>query len=194
MTGALGAWKWFVFGRKYRICAICAIALNRKFLSFRKVENFVNYKVSSYMGDAAKKSSTDIRGRKFHWVLWITPLTGGKDISLSCFLLFRFLVQITISEYKWQKIYPLFPSLVERKFSCGQVWMNRNWSLFQLILLSWPTAQHGDSNSDQICFFPFKVLIGETFYHLKKQLSFVFVLFQPIFFCILANHQMAGGL
>ena len=72
----------FFFWRKYRICAIwTAIALNRKFLSFRKVENFVNYKVSSYMGDAAKKSSTDIRGRKFHWVLWITPLTGGENIS-----------------------------------------------------------------------------------------------------------------
>ena len=83
MTGALRAWKWFVFGRKYRICAIwTALALTRKFLSFRKVENFVNYKVSSYMGDAAKKSSTDIRGRKFHWVLWITPLTGGENVSI----------------------------------------------------------------------------------------------------------------
>ena len=103
--------KMICFWAKYRICAIwTAIALNRKFLSFRKVENFVNYKVSSYMGDAAKKSSTDIRGRKFHWVLWITPLTGGANIS--CFLLLRFLVQIMISEYKWQNMYPLFPSLV----------------------------------------------------------------------------------
>ena len=165
MTGTLRAWKWFVLGRKYRICAIwTAIALNRKFLSFRKVKNFVNYKVSSYMGDAAKKSSTDIRGRKFHWVLWITPLTGGANIS--CFLLLRFLVQIMISEYKWQNIYLSFPSLAEQKFSCGQVWMNRNWSLFQLILLSWPTAQQGDSNSGPNLLFPSKVLIRETFYQL----------------------------
>ena len=87
----------------------------------------------------------------------------GRTYQYHVFLLFRFLVQITISEYKWQKIYPLFPSLVERKFSCGQVWMNRNWSLFQLILLSWPTAQHGDSNSDQICFFPLKFLSERLF-------------------------------
>ena len=124
MTGALGAWKWFVFGRKYRICAICAIALNRKFLSFRKVENFVNYKVSSYMGDAAKKSSTDIRGRKFHWVLWITPLTGGEDISVSCFFAFPvfspnydFGIQMTknlpsFSQPGWTKVF-LWPGLDE---------------------------------------------------------------------------------
>ena len=94
----------------------------KKFLSFRKVENFVNYKVSSYIGDAAKKSSTDIRGRKFYSVLWITPLTGGENISIFFIFLvlspnYDFGIQMTknlpsFSQPGWTKVF-LWPGLDE---------------------------------------------------------------------------------